>query len=791
MQYPTFISIALASSLLAACGSDSGGSSNSQEIPVQEPALTSADVATISSDSELNPGSADVELDFVRKQTTVSLPQRSTYGYTTLAISTSDLLGSNFAAGTIQVSNDFAASLNTGDHLILPEADDQYGQLFRITAISGQTLSVEPATLQETLPDLSLALEFNVNDVTGSGASIQAMSLSSAQPLSERQYSTTFIPGIKVDTLMKARDDFHVVYQLTIENGEAITLDMRFASDMDTTTTLTLDRSASTYWYDQKVFTPLFSQDFEISAGGLTIPARVEVTPVLQGMVIANQPVNAQVNGRVVASGELGLQYDDSEFSPVNDFTFNFAGSHNGITTDGSLTAGVNMELKMTISLFGKATDTLRSGAVALSGPGGYVSVGSEMVGVSTYSFNNNQIVSECSNVLALLQTSTAGLDNTLGAALFPQADQSDYRIAIDTASTELWQSECDVPDTGNITGNITDLNGNPIENASIRVTINNIQLASANSDNNGEYTVENLPEGIVTLRITAAGYEAYQRDIQIQGNTVTRLSRSLVLTQEQSTLTGSVNLTAVDAQNPQVHLNNALIALYKGAGQINSAHYIAAYYSGGSYPLSLPLGQYTALISAHGYAPVTRLFEITSTANVSISVPLSQTDSIGQDGDTARIVLTWGSTPNDLDSHLLTDYGHVYFANKLIDGAELDVDDTYRFGPETITINPLSSTTPYRYYVHNYSRLGTFAGAEASVTLYYMGNIRTFYSPAGTGYYWRVFDIENGRLTPCLTDCISNTNPALNGTASIQNVEIKAETESQADRINSEKQFQ
>jgi len=57
------------------------------------------------------------------------------------------------------------------------------------------------------------------------------------------------------------------------------------------------------------------------------------------------------------------------------------------------------------------------------------------------------------------------------------------------------------------------------------------------------------------------------------------------------------------------------------------------------------------------------------------------------------RFVLTWGYLPKDLDSHLFTpNEQHIYFAQKApyLAGANLDVDDTTSYGPETTTITEL-----------------------------------------------------------------------------------------------------
>ncbi|MBQ9460470.1 MAG: S-layer homology domain-containing protein, partial [Clostridia bacterium] len=81
------------------------------------------------------------------------------------------------------------------------------------------------------------------------------------------------------------------------------------------------------------------------------------------------------------------------------------------------------------------------------------------------------------------------------------------------------------------------------------------------------------------------------------------------------------------------------------------------------------------------------------------------------------RIVLTWGATPSDLDSHLvglrsdMQERFHVYYRDKIAYkigfmskfAAELDYDDTTSFGPEITTIYSLTPGE-YYFYVHDYS---------------------------------------------------------------------------------------
>lgn len=87
------------------------------------------------------------------------------------------------------------------------------------------------------------------------------------------------------------------------------------------------------------------------------------------------------------------------------------------------------------------------------------------------------------------------------------------------------------------------------------------------------------------------------------------------------------------------------------------------------------------------------------------------------------RIVLTWGETPRDMDSHLYTPTGcHVFFGQKQCKSGEagLDTDVTDSFGPETVNIHKLKPGI-YRYKVHAYSS-GAIEDSEASVSLYGIG---------------------------------------------------------------------
>ena len=82
-----------------------------------------------------------------------------------------------------------------------------------------------------------------------------------------------------------------------------------------------------------------------------------------------------------------------------------------------------------------------------------------------------------------------------------------------------------------------------------------------------------------------------------------------------------------------------------------------------------------------------------------------------------ARVVLTWWSSPRDLDLHLYGPNGmHVYYNGPRAGGAFLNQDDRHGFGHEIITVNNIDLASLYRFYVHNYSREADITTARAKL---------------------------------------------------------------------------
>jgi len=169
----------------------------------------------------------------------------------------------------------------------------------------------------------------------------------------------------------------------------------------------------------------------------------------------------------------------------------------------------------------------------------------------------------------------------------------------------------------------------------------------------------------------------------------------------------------------------------------------------------ALSNGTYTVTATIDGYNSDTSSTTITDadrTVNLNIL-------SLNVSSD-YKVVLTWGASPTDLDSHLWVAtsaftgcYDLVYYGDMSEPPyASLDVDDISSYGPETITISQLSYTGDHEYWVHNYSTTPNMTTSGATVKVYKGATlVKTYTIPANTedsSHYWHVFDIGPGGIT-------------------------------------------
>lgn len=173
-----------------------------------------------------------------------------------------------------------------------------------------------------------------------------------------------------------------------------------------------------------------------------------------------------------------------------------------------------------------------------------------------------------------------------------------------------------------------------------------------------------------------------------------------------------------------------------------------------------LPAGNYTFEVEGNGY--VTNYINAISIGGETRNVVGVVSPTLGD--SVFRVVLTWGSSPSDLDTHLtgpdgLGDRFHIFHGHEgnpditVSPYAYLDRDETMGFGPETMTIGRLINTDAnsiYRYSIHDYSNAGSTTSralgeSGARVDVYGNGNrlITTLNVPVQPGTLWTVFEID------------------------------------------------
>jgi PKD repeat protein len=314
----------------------------------------------------------------------------------------------------------------------------------------------------------------------------------------------------------------------------------------------------------------------------------------------------------------------------------------------------------------------------------------------------------------------------------------------------------------GTVAGAVKDaVIGGPLSGVSVAASLDGSTVDTITTDASGNYSLS-LPEANgYSFQFTRTGYlPATYSNIDVAGNDSSYLEAILQIDNAHAGVgeIGGIITNALTGEG----LSDVEVTLRQGINVISGA-IIASAQTGasGTYIINnLAAGQYTAQLSRSGY----------STTYVTV-ICLGNTSNANQNGsitpilsaDELRVVLTWGDSPYDLDSHLTLPDGesrfHLYYINKgtvhTIDGLEtciLDTDDVSSYGPETITLFRTVNGV-VRYSVHDFSNRGSssstaLASSGAKVEIY-RGSalVARFNVPNQAGTLWTVFELENGQI--------------------------------------------
>lgn len=298
--------------------------------------------------------------------------------------------------------------------------------------------------------------------------------------------------------------------------------------------------------------------------------------------------------------------------------------------------------------------------------------------------------------------------------------------------------------------------------------------VSTGRTDDQGKFSFSVDP-GEYTLVISADGYRPLTSRQKVEKDTIKYTEHILLMDDAQSGdgTAGGVIKNAIDGKA----ISGATVRIRESWNN-KSGDYLPGIVvqtdSSGQYTLTgVPVGYYTVEATKDGFMP--------NYANILVQSTDPKTDhnftlSPILPDDYIQVVLRWGASPRDLDSHLIgrkEDGGSfdVYYAKKSYsvggeEYANLDVDDTTSYGPETITIKK-SLSGKCVYAVHDYSNKSSSSSdklgySEAFVTVYKGGQeYATFNVPVGEiGTYWVVFELSpDGTITPI--NAITNSKPS------------------------------
>lgn len=502
------------------------------------------------------------------------------------------------------------------------------------------------------------------------------------------------------------------------------------------------------------------------------IPVKLGATGLSIDLVVF---FTASVNGSVKLTYELdmtqGIQYVNGNFRKINDFEQ----SLDSFSLCGDAKAGLG--LGVVLNAFG-LIDVI--GIDAQGGIGG----SAEFV---KHDMDGSQVLNPplyCGNgALYVYLTLELDKETAFGKLLSKvyhtswswdifNAKNSPWKLTAHLENGE-WVDECTLG-KGSVAGRVTNAEDqNPIERARVKIYSNGNLLKTLYTDSDGNYSADGLAAGDYVLKVSATGYYTYEDNVTIKKNETTYADTSMMVDRDEQSEEATASGNVVDALTGE-SLRGVAYTVRKGWNSVLGTP-VASGTADGSFSLSLPKGNYTFEFSKQDY--------ITNTTNVALVegdnfIYANLSPANVSVGDNLRIVLTWGREPRDLDSHLLgtgadgEDY-HVYFSQKSHyengeRAADLDLDDTSSYGPETITVHKMNPNGTYSYYVHDYTNSGYanslelgYSGAKVKV---YSGSmlVASYSVPVGReGTLWHVFDYNPAAKTLTGVNAMSDLDMA------------------------------
>ena len=467
--------------------------------------------------------------------------------------------------------------------------------------------------------------------------------------------------------------------------------------------------------------------------------------PVITLNVGLNGEIYAGIKSSITeeSSLTLGMSYLNGGFSPIANYTHNFSWEPPQLTVGCSFKAFAGPQLSVLV--------------YGLAGPyaevRGYLNLEADVLATPWW-----ELYGGLEAVVGIRVQNYEWLQKILNITDYEFPAAVGVRILIAQATAPPAQN-------GTVSGSVM----NAVTNTGLSgVTVKVLQgatiVGSTSTTANGGYSAS-VPAGTgYRVEFAKSGFlTANYSNVAVQANHPTYLEVVLQVDNAHAG-NGTVGGTIVNALNGNA-IGSVSVKLRSGMNA-TSGNVVASTTTNGSggYAISnLPAGNYTAELGASGFS--TNYMSLVCLGGTSTGNQNGTLTPILAAGET-RIILTWGASPADLDSHLTgplaTGSGrfHVYYSNNSysaggVSYADLDLDDTTSYGPETTTIRQQTSGS-YRFSVHDFTNRSSNSSTALSLSgakvLVYRGSnlVATFFVPSGQpGTLWTVFELNEGTVTP------------------------------------------
>ena len=312
----------------------------------------------------------------------------------------------------------------------------------------------------------------------------------------------------------------------------------------------------------------------------------------------------------------------------------------------------------------GKVTD---SGGTAISG--------------ATVSYSGGQASTDSGGNYSLAGVPAGSVQITASATGYTSQSET-VTVTAGQTTTAPTIALSSVP-TGSITGLVTDTSATPLAGATVAYS-----GGSTQTDSTGHYTLNNVPEGSVTLTASLSGYQSASETVSVTANQTTTAPTMQLATAPVGTIQGHVTNSSGTA------LPGATVA-YGGASTTTD--------SSGNYTLSkVPAGTVQVTASLSGYQTATQNVTVTAGQTTTANFTLSQAAAGTVTGtvkniSTGQVIV--GATVSYSGGSAMTNSSGVYSLSNVPGGTQTITASAngYLSVASTVTVNSGTNTLNFQ----------------------------------------------------------------------------------------------